>query len=68
MRCERCKEEIYKLDKCNFCDRNICRLCIKSQKKLSKIVSSMICKDCWSDMKKRSKYKSYFKGRKYERD
>ena len=69
MRCERCKEEIYKLEKCDFCNRKICRDCTKSSKNTSKLARSVICKDCWSDMTKRAKYKSYFKpGRRFERE
>ena len=69
MRCERCKEENYRLDKCDSCGRKLCTNCVKSTKNPSSIIRSVICKDCWSDMDKRLKYKSYFKpGRKFERE
>jgi hypothetical protein len=69
MRCDRCKEEFFRLDKCNSCNRKICNNCIKSTKNLSKTERVGICKDCWSDLKKRSKYKSYFVfGRRRERE
>jgi len=69
VRCERCKDEGYVLEKCNFCNRKICKNCTKSSKNLSKLERSVICKDCWSNMPKRKRYKSYFKpGRRRERD
>ncbi|MEM2974101.1 MAG: hypothetical protein QW112_00520 [Candidatus Micrarchaeia archaeon] len=69
MRCERCKEETYLLDKCNFCDRKICRSCIKASKNPNRLERIIICKDCWSDIDKRSKFKSYSKpGKRLEKE
>ncbi len=59
MNCERCKREVYKYNVCNYCDRKVCFDCLKSQKKISGAERAYICKDCWSNLKKRSKYKSY---------
>ena len=40
------------------CGKKLCRGCIKSQKKLHKMERICICKDCWSDMKKRTVFKA----------
>ncbi|MCL5434327.1 MAG: hypothetical protein M1559_01270 [Candidatus Marsarchaeota archaeon] len=56
--CERCKREIFRTFKCNYCGRNLCRNCVKSSKRKSKTVKLVICKDCWSEMPKRKAYKS----------
>ncbi len=56
--CERCKKQVAKADRCNYCERLICESCKKSSKRASKTVKLFICKDCWSDMKKRKKFKS----------
>ncbi len=58
MRCERCKEEAYFLEKCNFCGRMIDRDCEKSSKRPERTVRAVICKDDWSNLKHRSAYKS----------
>ena len=55
--CERCKDEIFKFQKCGYCGRQICNNCIKSSQKASKTNRLIICKSCWSDMKKRKVYK-----------
>ncbi len=59
MICERCKKDIVKYDTCNYCNRKVGFECIKSQKKVSQTERAYICKDCWSNTKKRNKYKSY---------
>jgi hypothetical protein len=56
--CERCKNEMFKASKCDYCGRKICNNCIKSSERASKIVRLIICKSCWSNMPKRSAYKS----------
>ena len=56
--CERCKKEIYRQYKCNYCGRTICSSCIKSSQTATKILKLTICKDCWSNMPKRKAYKS----------
>ena len=58
MICERCGAEIYRSDTCNYCNKKICNNCIKNSKKISRTEKLIICKDCWSNMKKRSKHKS----------
>ncbi|MGC8628798.1 MAG: hypothetical protein ACP5T4_01135 [Candidatus Micrarchaeia archaeon] len=58
MLCERCKREIYKYEVCNYCGRKIGTECVKSSRRLSKSVRLVICKDCWSDVKKRKAFKS----------
>jgi methionyl-tRNA synthetase len=55
--CARCGNQTAKLDKCDYCNRVICNTCIKSQKR-KKIGHRIICKSCWSNMTKRSMYKS----------
>ena len=56
--CERCKRETYKPERCNYCKRMICNLCTKSSSRYRKTTRLIICKDCWSNMKKRSAFKS----------
>jgi hypothetical protein len=56
--CERCKREIFKNEFCNYCGRKICSSCTKSAQTATKIVRLAICKDCWSDMKRRKAYKN----------
>ncbi len=58
MLCERCRTEVYKYVVCNYCGRKICNDCIKSSQRASKTTRLVICKDCWSDMKKRKAYKT----------
>ena len=59
MMCERCKNDVHKYVTCNYCNKKICYNCIKSQKKISVTERAYICKDCWSNTKRRKKYKSY---------
>ncbi|MCL5008444.1 MAG: hypothetical protein M1156_00955 [Candidatus Marsarchaeota archaeon] len=61
MLCERCGRENYKHVVCNYCNRKICNNCLKSSKRVTKTEKAFICKDCWSDMKKRTKYKRTMK-------
>ena len=58
MLCERCKKEAHYLELDQFCGRKICQDCTKSSKKPQKTKHVVICKDCWSDLDKRSKFKS----------
>jgi len=57
MLCERCKEEIYAFEIRNYCDRKICRSCVKSSRRPEKKIRLVICKDCWSNNAKRLMYK-----------
>lgn len=59
MICERCKKDIHKYVVCNYCNRKIGFECVKSQKRVSTTERAYICKDDWSNTKKRKKYKSY---------
>ena len=59
MMCERCGKDIVKYDACNYCGRKIGFECIKSQKKVSATERAYICKDCWSNTRRRNKYKSF---------
>jgi hypothetical protein len=36
----------------------LCESCEKSAKRVKKVDRYVICKDCWSDMKSRSKFKA----------
>lgn len=58
MKCNRCNRETHLLEECNYCHRLVCRSCEKSAKRTIKTVHLMICKDCWTDMKKRRQFKS----------
>lgn len=56
--CERCKRQIPKAEKCNYCARLLCESCTKSSKRASKTRKLFICKDCWCRMELRKKFKS----------
>ena len=56
--CERCKNEVFKYETCNYCGRNICYSCTKSSQRPLKTSRLAICKDCWSNMKKRTAFKN----------
>lgn len=56
--CDRCKREIYKYTKCSYCKRVICFDCVKSSQKGTRTQKLVICKDCWSNMKRRKAYRS----------
>ena len=58
MICERCSNQTYMLEKCNYCGKNICTLCVKSGKRLKKIRRLVICNDCWGKLPKRKIFKS----------
>lgn len=58
MICERCGREVYFLEKCDYCGRKVCVGCEKSAKKLSRVRRIVICKDCWTDLRKRKAFKS----------
>ncbi len=58
MLCERCKREIYRNNKCNYCDRAVCDGCMKASQRASKLQRLIICRDCWSNMEKRTLYKN----------
>jgi len=58
MICERCGKEVYLLEQCEYCNRKICVQCEKSAKKISRTKRTVICKDCWTDLKKRGAFKS----------
>jgi hypothetical protein len=56
--CERCKKQFPKAERCNYCNKLICESCTKSSKRASKVRKLFICKDCWSNMASRTKFKS----------
>ncbi len=56
--CERCKDEIYKSEACTYCGKKICINCEKSSMRVQKVTRLVICKDCWSNIKKRTAFKS----------
>ncbi len=56
--CERCKKLNPKMEKCDYCNRLVCESCTKSSKRSEKTKKLFICKDCWSNMVRRSKFKS----------
>ncbi|MEW6035983.1 MAG: hypothetical protein AB1529_05195 [Candidatus Micrarchaeota archaeon] len=55
--CGRCGNQTAKLAKCDYCARGICSSCVKSAKR-KKIDHRYICKSCWSNINKRSMFKS----------
>ncbi|MFA5412293.1 MAG: hypothetical protein WC350_03035 [Candidatus Micrarchaeia archaeon] len=55
--CVRCGAKTVKTEKCGYCNRMLCRNCLKSCRKPSRTEKLCICKDCWSKMGKRSEYK-----------
>ena len=57
-KCERCGKAAYIIEPCDYCSRKICRACVKSSARESKIKRNVICKDCWGNIPKRRKYKS----------
>lgn len=56
--CERCKREIYKNETCNYCNRKICTKCVKSSNRVQKVTRLVICKDCWSNIRRRTAFKN----------
>ncbi len=58
VRCERCSEPTHYLEVCTYCGRRVCQHCIKASRKASKLERRVICKDCWTDVKKRKAFKS----------
>ena len=46
------------LEKCNSCGKMVCQACEKSAKRVKKVTRYVICKDCWTDLKKRAKFKA----------
>ena len=58
MTCDRCKKEIFKSETCGYCKRRICNSCMKSSLRVKKINRLVICKDCWSNTKKRHVFKN----------
>lgn len=56
--CERCKDEIFKNETCNYCSRKICNNCVKSTMRVQKVTRLVICKDCWGNIKKRTAFKN----------
>jgi hypothetical protein len=56
--CERCKREIYRNEACTYCGKKICNDCEKSSQRIQKTLRLMICKDCWSNIKKRTAFKN----------
>ena len=58
MICERCSNQCYGYEKCNYCGKSICNDCAKSAKRVKKVTRYVICKDCWGNLKSRSKFKA----------
>jgi predicted nucleotidyltransferase len=56
--CERCKRDIYRNEICNYCSKKICNDCVKSSQRIQKVTRLVICKDCWSNMRKRGAFKN----------
>ena len=56
--CELCKRETPYLEVCNYCNKKICRACEKAGATHTKILHTVICRSCWGDLKKRTRWKS----------
>jgi hypothetical protein len=56
--CDRCKQEVFKYELCNYCKRKICYNCVKSSQRSPKTRRLVICRDCWGSMKKRGAFKN----------
>lgn len=56
--CERCKREISKYEICSYCGRKIGEECVKSSQRIQKVTRLVICKDDWSNIKKRTAFKN----------
>lgn len=56
--CIRCGEKKAKFESCGYCGRKLCVACIKSCRKPTRTERLCICKDCWSKMDLRRKYKA----------
>ncbi|MBD3397662.1 hypothetical protein GF412_00815 [Candidatus Micrarchaeota archaeon] len=56
--CDRCGKKTAKLDTCNYCRKECCVSCVKSSKRVGKGSKAYICKDCWTKMDRRKKFKS----------
>lgn len=57
MICDRCSNQSYFLEKCEYCAKNVCVNCAKSAKRVQKIRRLLICKGCWGNLRSRSKFK-----------
>ena len=58
MICERCSQQVYYVEKCDYCGKNVCLLCEKSAKRIKKVRRAVICKGCWGNLKTRSRFKA----------
>ncbi|MFH0836183.1 MAG: hypothetical protein V1834_03405 [Candidatus Micrarchaeota archaeon] len=61
-KCQRCGEDAHVLESCGYCEgekeaRWICRKCIKSSHTGQHKKRKVICKDCWSNTKKKKQFK-----------
>ncbi len=56
--CERCRQESHMVEQCNYCGKKIDNRCMKSSRRIRKTIRLVICKSCWSNMKKRSAFKN----------
>ncbi len=56
--CERCSQQVYYVEKCDYCAKAVCLLCEKSAKRIKKVRRAVICKGCWGNMQARHKFKA----------
>lgn len=57
-RCERCTSDTHFMEKCTFCERYVCRACIRASKNVKKVNRIVICKSCFGDISKMKKYEN----------
>ncbi len=57
-KCERCSDEDYYFEKCNYCKRTVCKHCIKSGATATKTERRIICKDCWGNKRRQKRFQA----------
>lgn len=57
MICERCSTQVHFVEKCMNCSKSVCASCVKSAKRHAKTTRYVICKDCWTSLPARKKFK-----------
>lgn len=57
MTCDRCGDRIAKRVECTYCSKWVCYHCVKSSKRAYGHDIIHICKDCWTDIPIRRRFK-----------
>ncbi len=60
MKCKRCSKEAHYLEKCNYCEKEVCRACQKSSRNAKNTARKrerrVICKTCWGHIPSRKTF------------